>query len=217
MTVSHPSIRTIALMDSHPLTLSGLSTFIKSVDPTCDIRIKEANLGKIAEALMYQSVDILITDLQSAVETPLEGITLLLRLVAQCPDLHVVVYTFGYDHPALWKLLNDQKFSVIARGESMSETEALFKKVLIRQRVLSPKVCSALANMNKKKETAILSLTRSEIDVLRHLYNGRDMQQLAIMKHKSIKTISAHKCNAMRKLGVKTDSELFTLLGEIFS
>lgn len=85
MNLSSPSSRTIALMDSHPLTLSGLSTLIKSVDATCDIRITESSLGKISEALMYQSVDILVTDLQSAEENPHEGLDILLRLGAQFP------------------------------------------------------------------------------------------------------------------------------------
>ncbi|MNI91281.1 Transcriptional activator protein BglJ [compost metagenome] len=55
-------------------------------------------------------------------------------------------------------------------------------------------------------------ITRSETEVLRHLFNGMDLREIAQAKQLSIKTISAHKCNAMRKLGVKTDSELFLML-----
>lgn len=216
MNLSYPPSRTIALMDSHPLTLSGLSALIKSVDATCDIRITEPSLGKISEALMYQSVDVLVTDLQSTEENPHEGLDILLRLGAQFPDLNVVVYTFCHDSNALRQLLNQQNFSVIARGESMSDTEDFFKKAFVQKRILSPKICSNLARINQNNESVTSRLTRSEIDVLKHLFNGMDLQQIAGMKQLSIKTISAHKCNAMRKLGVLSDSELFVLLKNIF-
>jgi two-component system capsular synthesis response regulator RcsB len=82
--------------------------------------------------------------------------------------------------------------------------------------VLSPKICTALSHINDKNDRMISSLTRSEIDVLKHLLNGMDLQHIAKMKALSIKTVSAHKCNAMRKLGVETDAELFVLLNDIF-
>lgn len=216
MNLSYSPARTVALMDSQPLSLSGLSTLIQTIDPTCDIQIKESSLGKIAEAMMYQSVDILVTDLQSAEEDLQQGLDILLRLGSHYPDLNVVVYTFCHDCNALWKLLNQQNFSVIARGESMEDTEGFFKKAFAHKRVLSPVICSDLSRINQKNETVLSRLTPSETDVLKHLFNGMDLQQVASMKQLSIKTISAHKCNAMRKLGVQTDSELFVLLNNTF-
>jgi len=55
------------------------------------------------------------------------------------------------------------------------------------------------------------------MDVLKHLFHGMDLQQIAQMKQLSIKTISAHKCNAMRKLDIRTDSELFLQLSSVFN
>ncbi|ECM9761925.1 helix-turn-helix transcriptional regulator, partial [Salmonella enterica subsp. enterica serovar Typhimurium] len=91
---------------------------------------------------MYQSVDILVTDLQSAEENPHEGLDILLRLGAQFPELNVVVYTFCHDSNELRKLLNQHNFSVIARGESMTDTEDFFKRAFVQKRILSPKICS---------------------------------------------------------------------------
>lgn len=202
----------VALMDSHPLTLFGLSSLIKSIDGTCDIRVKESCLGKISEALMYQSVDILVTELQSEQESLQEGIDILLQLSAQFPDLSMVVYTLCHDGNMLRRLLNQSNISVIARGEPLVDTEDYFKQAFARKRVLSAKICCDLARLNDQKHQVTSCLTPSEIDVLRHLFNGMDLRQIAQLKQLSIKTISAHKCNAMRKLEVKTDPELFLLL-----
>ncbi|MGG6175543.1 LuxR C-terminal-related transcriptional regulator [Pantoea allii] len=211
------SPRTVALMDSHPLTLAGLSTLIESVDTDCDIIIREPSLVKMFDALMYQSVDILITDLQSAEETLQEGIDLLLRLNAQFPDMNIVVYTSCHDSNGLRTLLNHYNISVIARGESLANTQEFFKQAFEQKRVLSPKICCDLARINETHHCTPSKLTRSERDVLRHLFNGMDLQQIARMKQLSIKTISAHKCNAMRKLDVRTDAELFLQLNTMFN
>lgn len=216
MNLISPLPQTVALMDSHPLALFGLSALIQFIAPTCDIVIKETSLAKMSEALMYQSVDILITDLHSADESPQEGLDVLLQLGSQFPDLNMIVYTFCHDGKELWKLFNHHNVSLIARGESMADTEDYFRKALAQKRVLSPKICSALSHINDKNDRVISSLTRSEINVLKHLLNGMDLQKIAQLKQLSIKTVSAHKCNAMRKLGVNTDSELFVLLNDAF-
>ena len=191
---THTSTRAVALMDSQPLTLSGLSSLIKSIDSGCDIRVKETCLEKISEALMYQSVDIL------------------LNLSEQFPRLNMVVYTLCHNGNELRKLVNQRNISLIARGESLSDTEDYFRQAFARKRVLSPRICCDLVRLTEQNIQVSARITRSETEVLRHLYNGMDLREIAQAKQLSIKTISAHKCNAMRKLGVKTDSELFLML-----
>lgn len=211
------SSRKVALMDSHPLTLFGLSTMIKSIDKSCEISIQEPGLGKIFNALMYQSVDILVTDVQSAEEDLQKGFDILLRINAQYPNINIVVYTSCHDGTRLRNLLNHFNISVIARGESLSDTEDFFKQAFEQKRVLSPKICCDLARIHETHQSLTAKLTRSEIEVIRHLFNGMDLQQIAQMKKLSIKTISAHKCNAMRKLNIRTDSELFLQLNNEFN
>lgn len=206
----------VALMDSHPLTLLGLSTLIHSVNHACEISIQALSLGKMREALMYQSVDILVTDIQSAEENLQEGLEALLKINAQFPDMSIVVYTSCHDGNELRTLLNHYNISVIARAESLTDTEAYFRQAFEKKRVLSPGICSDLARINKTHRATTAKLTPSEMSVLRLLFNGLDLQQIARMKQLSIKTISAHKCNAMRKLEAKTDSELFLQLNNAF-
>ncbi len=209
--------QTVALMDSHPLTLFGLSTLIKSINDDYEIVFQELSLGKMQDALMYQSVDLLVTDLQSAEEDLQKGLDTLLQMNAQFPDMTIVVYTSCHDSNVLRNLLNHYNISVIARAESLNDTEDFFRQAFDKKHVLSPKICSDLARINETHQCVTARLTRSEIDVLKHLFHGMDLQQIAQMKQLSIKTISAHKCNAMRKLDVRTDSELFLQLSTAFT
>ncbi|MFV8869991.1 LuxR C-terminal-related transcriptional regulator [Serratia fonticola] len=54
-------------------------------------------------------------------------------------------------------------------------------------------------------------LTLCERKVLLQLLAGLSPTEIAALFHRSIKTISAHKCNGMRKLGMGSDVELFQL------
>jgi two-component system capsular synthesis response regulator RcsB len=60
-------------------------------------------------------------------------------------------------------------------------------------------------------------LSPREIEVLRLLGSGQTVKEIALQLHKSVSTISRQKGDAMLKLGLKGDAELFDYLrdGEI--
>lgn len=77
----------IALMDSSPLALVGLSYFLDSLGIAKEVILQESSLKKVTEAFMYQSVDVLITDLYSQNESFTEGRDIILNLCSQHPNL----------------------------------------------------------------------------------------------------------------------------------
>ncbi|MOA38536.1 putative transcription factor YjjQ [compost metagenome] len=58
-------------------------------------------------------------------------------------------------------------------------------------------------------QDSLVVLTQAEHKVLEYLQQGMSVSDVADLLHRSVKTISAHKCNSMRKLGVRNDAELF--------
>lgn len=208
--LSHAPLN-IALMDCCPLTLCGLSYFIGTLAKPGNIILQEISLGRASEALMYQPVDILITELNGRDETLAQGREILLRLCEQLPQLRVIVYTSCQSGEEFRMLLCSPNISVIARDDSLPQVAEYFNRVFAGERVLSPLICSCLARQDTNHAADFHHLTRSENDVLKYLFNGMSLGQIAELQHRSIKTISAHKCNAMRKLRVKNDVELFLL------
>ncbi|WP_415837922.1 helix-turn-helix domain-containing protein, partial [Serratia silvae] len=101
--------------------------------------------------------------------------------------------------------------SVVSRGDELPLVGEFFSRVFNGERVLSPLIGSYLARSDPDDVSSLHHLTRCENDVLTSLFNGMSLREIAELQHRSIKTISAHKCNAMRKLQVKNDSELFSL------
>ncbi|RFQ11912.1 DNA-binding response regulator, partial [Pseudomonas sp. ATCC 13867] len=56
----------------------------------------------------------------------------------------------------------------------------------------------------------IASLSVKEYEVLRHFVSGLSVRDIAQLLNRSIKTVSAQKISAMRKLDVDTDQALLT-------
>ncbi|MFC0226270.1 LuxR C-terminal-related transcriptional regulator [Serratia aquatilis] len=201
----------LALMDRSPLTLTGLSCFVDNLDVENEIVIQETSMAAVSEAILYKPVDILITELNGLNETAAQGCATLLSLSQQLPELRVIVYTRCQKGEELCQLLDTTSISMVSRGDDLRLVSEFFNRVFNGERVLSPLIGSYLARNNSDDVSSLNTLTRCENDVLTFLFNGMSLREIAELQHRSIKTISAHKCSAMRKLRVKSDSELFSL------
>jgi len=206
----------IALMDSSPLALVGLSYFLDSLGIAKEVILQESSLKKVTEAFMYQSVDVLITDLYSQNESFTEGRDIILNLCSQHPNLILIVYTSCQSGENMRRLLCEPNISLIARSEPLAKIVDSFKQALQGRRFLSQKICGYLSLQNSSIELSARRLTCSEKEVLKQLFNGMSLGEIASYRNLSIKTISAHKCNAMRKLSVKNDAELFMMKDKLY-
>jgi len=206
----------IALMDSSPLALVGLSYFLDSLGIAKEVILQESSLKKVNEAFMYQSVDVLITDLYSQNESFSEGRDIILNLCSQYPNLILIVYTSCQSGEKMRQLLCEPNISLIARSEPLAKIVDSFKQALQGRRFLSQKICGYLALQNSSIEISARQLTCSEKEVLKQLFSGMSLGEIASRRNLSIKTISAHKCNAMRKLSVKNDAALFMMKDKLY-
>ncbi|WP_380183008.1 LuxR C-terminal-related transcriptional regulator [Kalamiella sp. sgz302252] len=201
----------LALMDPFPVALLGLSNFINSWHRQSDIVFQSNSMVDIYEKLLYQPVAVLLTELYSYHESLDEVRERILSLSAQLSSLKIIVYTHCQESEALSPLLDNPAISLISRNEDLQRVRELISYALSGQRVISPMMHGYLAQKNADTSINLQRLTRSECAILAYLFNGKTLQEIAVLKHCSIKTISTHKCSAMRKLQVKNNSELFSL------
>ena len=89
------------------------------------------------------------------------------------------------------------------------ELEKTVKKVLLGSVYIGETVRELLNEQGINQYAIPVELSLKEIEVVRLLANGMSVTQVASYIHRSVKTISTQKTNAMQKLGLKSDSELF--------
>ncbi|MCF5092002.1 hypothetical protein GIW57_17750 [Stenotrophomonas sp. PA-6-5C] len=55
------------------------------------------------------------------------------------------------------------------------------------------------------------TLSRNEREVIRLVLDGLTVSEIALHRHRSVKTVSTQKVAALRKLGLRNDAEIFAM------
>ena len=202
----------VAVVDRCSLTVSGLTYLIHSLAPQTKIVLQHNSLTNIDEALRLNQVDLLIAELSGGKDVISQGISQLSALGAALPALHIVVYTRIQSGCVLRELTAMLNVSIVSRFEPIRQMKVVFKQIFSGIKTYSPLIASCLKEgVGEVSRAQLSTLTRRENEVLRYLFNGLTLGQIATLQHRSIKTVSTHKCNAMRKLGAMNDFELFSI------
>ncbi|WP_260515796.1 response regulator transcription factor [Serratia fonticola] len=194
-----------------PLMALGLAHYIEDLRLGHCCQMTTMSLTDLEDKLRQTAVSVLIVDLSGS---PQEMATIALRLAMLHEHfllLNIVVYTACCDATILGPLQYQERISLIAQQEQPEKICWDLAEALTVGHVHSPSIKLCLNNMNALKPLDQSLLTRSERNVLIHLFSGLSLTEIAKLFNRSIKTISAHKCNIMRKLGVHCDAELFRI------
>ncbi|MFA1240611.1 LuxR C-terminal-related transcriptional regulator [Serratia odorifera] len=211
MNANNTTRKTIALMDPYPLNLYGLAHFCQQLDEQVEIQLQSNKLHDVFISLKLQPLDVLITDICGMGESVTHGVNTLKMLCQHFPAMPIIVYARQHPREVMQALRQYPQVSLISRDEPLPQAATLFRRALAGETVYSPQFAQMFEQTDGHGPARLEALTQRENDVLMCLFNGLSISQIARLRQRSIKTISAHKCNAMRKLGVKNDSGLFLL------
>lgn len=106
--------------------------------------------------------------------------------------------------------------SVIAKGAKgympknvrIEELEFAIDSILQGNTYLSPSITAALIGNDKDKGADVNVLTKREVEILRHLADGKPNRDIGKILHISSRTVDTHRSNILKKLKVKTNAEL---------
>lgn len=213
---SQPSSSHLVILAKTPLARLGLAEFIQDLRLVDSSILSLSSLSALQEKLQKITVTVLVVEFNG---TPGELAYMgkwLLILQEQYPQLRIVLYTASRDMTILTPLHRQKQFSLIAQQEPLEQLRRDMALALVGRKVCSPGIDRCLGQFGAPKSLGLCMLTAAESRVMTHLLAGLSLTEIAALCHRSIKTISAHKCNGMRKLGVRNDAELFQLpLGDI--
>lgn len=207
-------VKTVAIISQYALTRCGLVHFMMSLNGAYQVIFQAEYLDNTIDAIHKNPVDILVTDLFGAQDSINKQVEALHQFHQVQPKTLVVVYTNVQNPNVLIFLRDILKFSVISRRESIEKIYSCIEMAMNGEHISSPLVVKLIADFLHESSCITENLTRSENEVLSFYLEGMNLTQIARIKNKSIKTISAQKCSVMRKLGVNNDADLFLYKSE---
>jgi DNA-binding NarL/FixJ family response regulator len=193
----------ILLADDHVTVRHGLKLLIDS-QPDMKV-VSEASDGQTAlQRALELKPDVVVMDISMP---GMNGLVATRQLKQLRPDAAIVTLTRHSDDAYLQELLRAGVSGYVLKQSAPAELIQAIRAAAAGGQYLdsslTPRVTAGfLAREGKPLGKAGVTVSQRESDVLRLIASGYSNKEIAAQLDLSVKTIEAHKANAMRKLGL---------------
>ena len=102
---------------------------------------------------------------------------------------------------------SSHQFSVVFKDGTMSEIREALQTVESHTRFLSQRVLETIITQQQEDETPSI-LTTTEMEIVKAIAQGKTTKEIAAERFSSIHTVTTHRKNIFRKLGINTAHEV---------
>jgi two-component system, NarL family, captular synthesis response regulator RcsB len=198
------------IADDHPLVLVAIESLVESVP---ELRVVGRAIGskELFNALGRLECDVLVTDLFMSRDVHCDGIENIRMLKALYPNLALVVLTMSTDVDVLRNAIALGVGAILSKQDRIELLYVALATALGRGCYLGPTIRSLFADAPHIQRVEHLRqiLSKREFEVLRHYVSGFGITEIARQTGRSVKTISAQKRKAMKKLSLRSDVDLY--------
>jgi len=194
----------LALLDDHDVVRRGAALHL-GADPRFEIVSSHACSAPLLQDLQRCRVDVAIIDIALA-PGDLCGAELVRELRRCSPRVTLLAFAGQSSAANINHLLDVGISGYVGKAEPLDELADAVVRVsqgLCRL----PRSCPLLPPRE--------ALSRNEREVLHLLLDGLTMSEIALRRHRSIKTVSTQKTSALRKLGLRNDAEIYAMRDQL--
>lgn len=196
------SLKRVLVADDHPLIFIALAEMLETAFGEGVIDFDAVADGdSLLQRLIAADLDCLVLDLY--MPGRLRSIPLLQAVRTARPELRTIVYT-GAVNPCLMQ-------AALAEGVNGYVSKASGAEVVIealRMVATGDQFVDPAIDLDEARNHSWNRLTPGERAVLVELARGSHLQAIAIDSGRSYKTVTAHKYNALRKLGLRSKGDV---------
>ena len=200
---------TIVVVDDHAVVRLGVCALLNSQP---DFRV----VGELGDAFSVVPEverlhpDLLVLDLMMP---GVSGLEVIRQVAKRAPATRVVVLSMHADDAYVFEALRNGARGYVLKGTKATELVDAIRTVVAGGRFLSPPLSEhAIARYSAKSRGAELdafeTLTTREREVLQLVAEGRTSPEIAQLMFISPRTVETHRGNVLRKLGLRTHSDL---------
>jgi two-component system response regulator NreC len=199
----------IVLADDHPVVRHGVRSLLQS-DPEFTV-VGEASDGiETVQVVEKLSPDVLVVDLMIP---GLNGLEITRQVRQRSPMTRVIILSMHANEPYVLEALKNGASGYVLKDSSGTDLIQAVRMVATGQRYLSPPLSERAveAYMMKSQESsfdAYDGLTDREREVLQLAAEGLSNPDIAGRLSISPRTVETHRANLMRKLSLKTQTDL---------
>jgi DNA-binding NarL/FixJ family response regulator len=216
MNCASPPAR-VLIADDHPVVLFALENLINR-QPYLKVVGRARSFPELFDEADRLDFDVAIIDLHMPGAGDREGRAALARFRQRLANASLVVLTAETDPAALHRVLDLQIDGIVSKRDPVDLIPVAIVSAIAHERYVGPAVRKLLAHGRQAAASArtyaYQLLSRREREVLTLYASGMSVTGIAGQLGRSIKTISAQKCSAMKKLALSNDIELYRFVAE---
>ena len=212
----------IILLDDHALIREALEIRF-SLEADFKVQGVYSTSRELLDSLNRAEADLVVLDYQLA-DADIDGLRLIQSVRRRHPSIRIVIYSSSEKPATVNMSLRAGANGFVGKSQPTDELLRAVRMVALDRIYLAPAMAAELEKIpaaqmlpegDDPEHAFTLSdqpnLSPKESEVLRCCLKGMSVSQIASKFTRSRKTISGQKQAAFRKLGIKTDTELFKL------
>ncbi|WP_342713792.1 response regulator transcription factor [Paraburkholderia lycopersici] len=205
----------VIVADDHPLVLHALESLLANC-PNLHIVARAQSVAELFEVAAQHAFDLVLMDLYMSLPGELDGPEAIRAFRGKFPHKAVVVLTMECEASVLRKAIELEVDAVLSKRDRIDLIPLAIVSAMAREHYVGPVVRDLLAEAARaeRREEVHRVLTRREFEVITHYAAGLGVTEIAGLLGRSVKTISAQKCAAMKKLALNNDIELYRIAVE---
>ncbi len=203
-----PAMNTVVLADDHEVVRKGVRSVLEGEKKFTVVAEVADGLAAVA-AVEQHRPDLLFLDLSLP---RLHGIEVLRQVRTASPATRVLILSMHNDEPYVIEALRGGAMAYLLKGSDTAEILHAANEVLANRRFLSAPLSdwaiTALVNKPAEPADALATLSPREREVLQYAAEGLSNAEIAEKLFLSPRTTETHRTNLMRKLNLRTQTDL---------
>jgi len=203
----------IIIADDHPVVRIGARSVIET-SGVGEVVAEASSSQELLAMLSAHACDVLVTDYSMPESTAPDGYAMINMIRRKYPLLPILMLSVSSNLAILRMMREAGVLGLVYKGSSMEELPTAIRVVHRGQMFMSQSLRERVdaAGGHAMDEGDGKPLSPREVEVLRLLGRGMTVKEIATLLHRSASTISRQKGDAMLKLGIASDAQLFDYL-----
>ena len=197
--------RTVGIADAQLLDRSGIKHLLGKI-ADIELAFEATSEDELWSQLTITPPDILIIDYDQAPHFTPQTVE---KLIRSHPDIQLLIITDNDDRQLILRLLPNGVPTFIPKACNEQEVEDALRAAVRKEKFFCAKVLEYLLDGSKAQEqSALANLSPREIEIVSLIGRGMLAKEIATELHLSTHTVYTHRKNILKKLGLRSSSEL---------
>lgn len=195
----------VLIADDHPIVRSGLKQLI-SDEPGMCVSAEASSGDELLAALQEEQPDVVLCDMSMPGRN---GLDLIKTIRSRYPDLPVLVLSMHDEDAYAVRTIKAGAMGYVSKASPAEQLLGAIRRVAAGRLFINEDVAERLARHAMGGDAPPHArLSQRELQVFAMLADGMSVTAIAQSLSLSVKTVSTHKTNLMRKMGMSNMSEL---------